>query len=327
MKIFITTPCLIPHGGIRVILEWADRLAGRGHNVILYCSRTQDSSKWFPFKNRVQLVNTIQHLQCCDLLIVSSPHDVELLSASSPKKKVVFIQMLEHTFYPEDKKWAERCGKFYFSADPMISISQWNMKWLQEHGRTASTYYVGNGVNFQQFPLYRGVKEEKTVLVEGWVAGNPTKDVDQLGPKVAKRLKAEGYKIISYGLLPLTGEHKDVPDEYYCRPTLAVLNKVYERAAIMIKASRFDARSCAPVEAMAKGTPTARAIIMGDDDLIHDVNCLRCSYEEETLYSISKQLLTDSSLRNRLIQAGYDHVSKYNWDYWMDRVLAVFEEI
>ena len=81
------------------------------------------------------------------------------------------------------------------------------------------------------------------------------------------------------------------------------------------------------MEAMAKGTPTARAIIMGDDDLIHDVNCLRCSYKEEALYDISKQLLTDVELWNRTVQNGYRHIQEYSWDYWMDRVSSILEGV
>jgi glycosyltransferase involved in cell wall biosynthesis len=47
----------------------------------------------------------------------------------------------------------------------------------------------------------------------------------------------------------------------------------------MLKASKYDARSCAPVEAMKCGTVTVRSIQRGDDDLIDGYNSWVCGYD------------------------------------------------
>ena len=96
------------------------------------------------------------------------------------------------------------------------------------------------------------------------------------------------------------------------------MNQLYSQATILVKATLYDARACAPMEAMCKGTVTARAIMHGDDDLIHGENCLKCGYDKDHLYRNAKELLTNHELRKRLANNCIEYVRKYNWDYWME---------
>ena len=132
---------------------------------------------------------------------------------------------------------------------------------------------VGNGVSLEDFPIERRPKASDVVLIEGWNPGNATKDIDGIGPSVARRLKADGYTIIGYGR-DEPKQHRHVLDEYHVSPDLETLNRLYSAATILVKATKYDARSCAPIEAMTKGTVTARAIIEGDDDL-DETNSIR----------------------------------------------------
>jgi glycosyltransferase involved in cell wall biosynthesis len=92
-------------------------------------------------------------------------------------------------------------------------------------------------------------------------------------------------------------------------------------AWMFFKASKYDARSCSPVEAMKCGTPTARALIHGDDDLLHNINCLRGGYSFEEFYPLVEELYTNGELRERLAQEGLKY-SKNNlsWEYWINHV-------
>ena len=230
------------------------------------------------------------------------------------------MQMLEHIFRPTDIDWQERCKRFYLSPHPLIAISQWNIRLLKEDWhRTGPIHYVGNGVNFDDFPLTHEPKDGKTVLVEGWEGYNPAKDIDQIGPAVASMLKADGYTILAYGQTPIkTMPH--VPHKYYCCPNIKLINYLYEKATILIKASRYDARSCSPVEAMAKNTVTARAIVEGDDDLIDMFNCLKVGYDVRLLYQASINLLQNNSLRETLAGNAVNYLLDNTWDIWMKKI-------
>ena len=317
MRIFLTIPSWsTPHGGLRVIMEWANRLT-QWHDVYLYNLKPEKPCSWFDLDENVKLCS-IETMWECDCVIFTSPHDAHLLDMPLPHQKVfTFLQMMEHLFQPTNPQWLRDCQRFYTSQYPMFSISKWGMDWMvNKFGRTAPFIYIGDGVNLDEFPIYEGKKDGKTVLIEGWQSGNPSKDVNHITHEVAAWLRADGYKIVAYGALQNVTDRKVLHD-YHCRPSPNLLNKLYEEATILVKATLYDARACAPMEAMTKGTVTARAIIEGDDDLIHEYNCLRSGYDKDQLYANAKRLLTDTELREKLAKNCIDYVRQYDWNYWI----------
>ena len=323
MKIALTVPSMsVPHGGIRIIIEWANRLS-KNHGVILFCRKGVTPPSWMTISRKVKLTSNIRDMHFSNLLIICSPHDIDLIKTpGTPKRKIIFLQMLEHLFKPHDAAWGEKCDRTYASDLPLIALSQWNIDFIKKNYPNRGTvYHVGNGVNFKDFPIDSSCKKDgRTVLVEGWESSNPSKDTYGIGPKVAERLRAEGYRILAYSHLPLS-RFVDVPHEYYLRPTIERLNDLYRRASILIKASRYDSRSCSPMEAMTKGCVTARAISIGDDDLVDDINCLRVDYNDEPgLYAAAKTLLTGRSLLARLRTNCLEYVQEHSWDYWMPQI-------
>ena len=230
------------------------------------------------------------------------------------------MQMVEHMFRPNDAAWYEKCVKFYTSPHQMFAISKWNIDVVVgDFGRTGPIHYIGNGVNLRDFPIERPEKDGKTILVEGWEGYNPAKDIDCVGPRVANALKQKGYTILAYGQVPLTTMPWAL-DEYHFRPPLAKINDLYSRATILLKASRYDARSCSPVEAMTKGTVTVRAIVKGDDDLIGCKNSIRCMYDYGEAFRRCIELLENRTILSHLRSGCYEHVQKYTWDYWIEKI-------
>lgn len=329
MKVFLTCPALTPHGGIRVILEWANQLAARGHDVALRTDDMQDPAPWFTLDPRVRIHRSGDAaFTDADLAIISSPHAVEYLEcAGGPPRRVAFMQMAEHLFRPGDLWWEDRCGRFYRTRWPLLLISQWNQHLVTaEWGRTGPTHYIGTGVNLTHFPISRRPKDGKTVLVEGWWPSNPSKDQDRIGASVAARLRRRGFRVLAYGLSgPKRDGWKHVPHEFHTRPDLATLNDLYDRAAVLIKATRYDARSCSPLEAMTKGCVTARAIFQGDDDLVHRSNALRTEYDEDELFDAAMQLLTDHQLRERLAENCRAYAQSIEWGRRFEEIMQLLE--
>lgn len=274
---------------------------------------------WFNLSPSIAIVNDLKN---CDLLIIGSPHGIHLQDhRRAPEKIFIFLQMLEHLFRPADRAWVELCRKFYTSPHPMILLSFWNYEWLVEkYNRTGVTFYVGNGVNTKDFPIRAGHKNTKTILMESPITTNPTKDVDRIGLRVATRLRKEGYVIIGYGRTPCPA---DIFTSFIERPTADEMNVMYSVARILLKATRYDARSTSPMEAMTKACVTVRAIELGDDDLINQINCLRGSYDEESLYYNAKAVLTDDDIRQTLAENCLDYVEKFSWDYWFPKIEAI----
>jgi hypothetical protein len=308
MKILITIPGFSPHGGIRVILEWANRLQKLGNEVTLLCSGKVTEIDWF--KNTVPIVTNVIASKY-DCLIITSPHDVNLLDSYHPKKKFVFVQMLEHLFNPTNINFYEKCVKFYRADCPMFAISKWNIESMTyDFGRAGKTIYIGNGINLDDFPISHKEKDYKTILLESPEPTNCAKDVDRLALKFGSDLKQSGYRITGYGIKK---PESDIFDEFIVKPDLPTLNRLYEDAFLMIKATRYDARSTAPIEAMTKGTVTLRAIGKGDDDL-DSSNSFRCDYNENSLFiELTGIILNLNKIKSLQNNCRY-YAQENNWD-------------
>lgn len=322
MKILITTPDFSAHGGIRVIMEWANRLT-KWHDVTLYpLKRVQNHLFSVSKKLKVDYDPQIKDFDC---VIITSPHSIHLEKQIQPGQKCfLFLQMMEHLFRPNDTEWFELCYQMYSSKHPMFCISSWVIDALHaQFTRKSYTHLVGNGVNLDEFPISHTAKNKKVVLVEGWDAANPTKDVHNKAAKVAIELKHNhGVQIKAYGRQRPRFMPNEI-DEYVALPSLADMNRLYEEATILIKASKVDCRSCSPMEAMTKGTVTARAINMGDDDLNAGQNCMRSLYNENLLYGHAEALLLSDHFRNNLADTCRKYVQTYNWDYWMQNINSI----
>ena len=316
MKIFIQSPNINSrHGGIRVINEWANRLGKFGHRVVLYNQAGAVRCDWMNINCKI--VSSLELLTRSDVLIITSPHGAFLLDKDKPVKKIVFLQMMEHLFNVSNKKLFMNTMALYTTKYPLISISQWNIRQLQNtFKRTGITKYVGNGVNLDDFPISDKPKDGKVILLESPEPTNFCKDVDKIAIKVAFRLKQEGYIIKGFGIKQAK---ESIFDEFVLNPDLDTINRLYEEATIMIKATRYDARSTAPLEALTKGTVTVRGIIEGDDDL-NASNSFKTAYNYDKVYECAKYALENKEERKKRAKAGQDYVQTYTWDYWMKQI-------
>lgn len=308
--IVITCPGFSRHGGIRVLMEWANRLGA----VILNTGK--GTPDWFDLKAKVYTDPAI--INDCQTLIIGSPHAIDLQEMEGSHKTFIFLQMIEHLFKPTDKVWFDKCKRFYTSPHPMILGAHWNNDAVKQMGRTAPTYYVGNGVNLDHFPICTKPKQDRYVLLESPMSTNPVKDTDGVALRVAAKLKQKhGVRVIGYGANDVKAM---MFSKYATRPDLATMNELYSTASILIKATKYDARALAPMEAMTKMCVTARGIINGDDDLIHNVTALRCGYDHRELYEISERLLLDSQLRESLSENCLNYVQKFTYDYYIPQI-------
>lgn len=322
MTITITTPGFPVHGGIRIIMEWANRLSETNTVHILTTARDKSHPTWFPLSPRIQVHNKPTVLKVTDVLIICSPHSIDLQDhPHCPKKVFIFLQMMEHLFRPSDKAWRELCYKFYLTRHPVILGAHWNASWCREMGREGKIYYVPNGVNFDHFPVERKKQFRKTILLESPDSSNPAKDTDRIALKVAERLSKKGIQVLGYGAHPL-GRYPFI-DMWYVKPSLERMNDLYRKADVLVKATHYDARALAPMEAMTKGCITARAIDLGDDDLIDGRNCIRTSYDEDNLYTAAMILLEDEHTRDRIKENCFEYASSAGWDPYIEMVRTI----
>lgn len=330
MKILIISPSLNPHGGIRVLVEWANGLARRGHHVTLQVEAGPIRVDWIDISPAVEVLpGPGWELHGYDVAIAGTPPIANRMDAMSGSAERFFLlQMAEDMFAPNYAPWVKACRRSYTVKMPIIGISRWVEAHVRKWRDNGKMFYIGNGVSSDFKP---GKKDrELTVIVECWGGypgnSNPAKDISQLGPKVAQHVKQKyGARVIAMSQFP-NWTYQDVPDEYIEKPDQQTWVRTMQRGHLMIKASRYDARSTAPVEAMACGAPTARALVEGDDDLIHEYNCFRGGYSLDELIEHAERLIEDSEVRATLAANGLKYRQQYlSWDYWMGKVEGIFK--
>ena len=337
MKILIITPSLAPHGGVRVLVEHANGLAHQGHDVTLQVVHKPEQAlpNWVDFHEDVEIQSgAIKYNPArFDAIIYGSPFlAVQFHSHYKDAKTFLLLQMCEELFNPDNKAYVQQAIESYHLPIPIIGISQWNKdRILTEHKRDPNLPYhlIGNGVSDNFKP---GIKDEGlTVLVEGWVGYNPAKDTEAIAPRVAKHLKQKyGVRIIAYSQFPLShkdAKFKDVPDEYYVQPTAQQIVLLNQRATFLLKASHYDARSCAPVEAMKCGTPTVRAIDLGDDDLTHKYNCMRGGYSYDEMICNAEMMIEIEYLCQTLAEHGMQYAeTNLSWPHWSNELYKIISQ-
>jgi len=297
MKILITSPSLNIHGGVRVLVEWANHLSRRGHTVAFQSDQGPAPKHWINFDSQVKIIygKVVPPDFDPDVIVAGCPYlALRLRDQNTRAKKFFLLQMMEHLFGPQNQQYVNQCKESYNVPYPIFTISRWNECMLRrDFGRKGVTHYIGNGVS-DDFKPDPAIKEkELTVLVEGWEGYNPAKDMQQVGPNVAKWLKEKyGAKIIAYSQFQIKTQ-PEVPDEFHHAPSPEDIVKLYQRAHILLK--------------------------VGDDDLINGVNCLRCDYDEQQLKSIAGRLVEDEALRAELAANGLGYRERWlSWPRWME---------
>lgn len=328
MRISYLFPSFNIHGGIRVGIEHCNHLAARGHAVTIHnVNARKMPSPWIEIDKRIDVVYGPVIDPDADIIVaLTPPTALTLAGLKTNAKKFYFLQMAEHLFASNNKNWVTQCHYSYRVPFPIIGISKWVEAEVRSLGRTGKMYYIGNGVTDNFKP---GKKDKDlTILVEGWEhMRNHAKDVLNYGPTIAKWAKETlGAKILAYSAHPCQ-TMPDVPHEYHCQPDPKKIVELYQRAWFLLKCTKYDARSCAPVEAMKCGTPTVRAIDKGDDDLAGGINCLKSKYTlgyEQVLENV-REMCENSTLRESLAISGLEYAKEnLNWWRWIDELETIF---
>lgn len=285
-------------GGVRVIIEHVNRLAARGHSVVVVAPSAAPPS-WIKLDVPVVPRGGFEQGEPFDVVVATGFQTVEWSLRIPARRRYYFVQMMEYEFFRPGATGHEIALNSYQVAKEhglrVITIARWLQETMREVWGLDSVI-VPNGVNQEHF--YPDGFKQAAILVEG-DKRNPAKDVEEIGWRVALKLREEhGVKLWGYAAAsnPYMGQF----DTFVFQPTTAQMRQMYSRAWFLLKASRYEGRACAPVEAMACGTTCARAIIRGDDDLINGSNCVLTRYNYDDLLEAGRMLVQDKKLRARL---------------------------
>lgn len=342
-----------PIGGFKVVYEYADGLAGRGHDVtvahIAYLSLKSDSlwtkirghflfhtkqlvlnnwkpTSWFSFKNKVRLtwIPALYplFLPKADAYVATWWKTAEFLAAWRGLKgeRLYLIQHFEVWGGPEvavRATWRAPLKK--------IVIAKWLRDIAHEEGLDA--WYIPNGLDFDKFGIDVPIRNRSPFCVAMLFHNYDWKGTgDGLG---ALKIVNAMFPTLKVALFGIPDKPKDLPDWiiYHQKPTQQKLREIYNQAAIFLAPSWVEGWPLPPSEAMTCGAAVVATDIGGHREfcLEGQTALLAPAKSPEALAKKIIHLMEDNKLRIQIAEQGNKFIQKFTWDKALDAFENVLE--
>lgn len=331
-----------PVGGYKIVYEYANRLARRGHKVNVICpidiSNSRGSlwrgyirtrrkvatwvrGKWFRFDSSVNFLvpPTLEerHIPDADCVVASDWPTAYRINDYSPQKgkKYYFVQGYETWLGDKDKEIVNRTFKLPLTK---IVISQWLLRQMEDIGESAVA--VPNAIDTSVYALTNSIEDR-----DAYALGMLYHTASFKG--VADGLKAVGiaretYPQIKLNLFGVYPKPKKTPSwaSYARRPGLRELVRLYNNVSIFVHTSEIEGWALTPFEAMACGCAVAATNSQGILDYAeHDNNALISpARSPEQLAANIIRLVEDRDKRISLAKAGNERIRQFSWDKSVD---------
>ncbi len=324
MRIVFVEPHLELYGGIRRVLEFANRLADRGHDVAVYHPSGQPCS-WMPCRAEVYPLHDI-YLNTAnipaDVLVFNNPPQYRVAQRAIAKVKLFYILALydrEQLKRFTIRQWWPRKGRMLSLKRclqlPFVHVSNatWMQTWLRDNLSLDTELQLG-GVNFDYFHPIANARSTETAR-RLWPNARPDsfRILTSGDPREHK-----GYREVvaasellkkQFGHLVWATYHgRQIPQEQ--------MAEAYSAADLFVDAQWYAGWNNPVVEAMACETPVVCSNIGGVADFArHDVTALLVPPREpEPLAAAVAHMVSNEGLRRRLSDAARRKVEMFSWD-------------
>ncbi|MDF2048836.1 glycosyltransferase family 4 protein [Arthrobacter sp. Cr_A7] len=338
MKITFLLPGFSPNpiGGYKVAYEYANFLAGMGHQVnIIHSWRfSRDESgfdnpvdvlrrlryapevarntrpSWFAFHPGVRLANkfftALRDLDGSDVVIATACQSAPIASEHALKRKSAGVYFIQH--YEDWSKDAAFVNRTWQLPLQKIVIAPWLQEKAAELGVSAEL--VPNAIDAEKFPLGPSV-HARSLEVTAMVSPQEWKRTD-LVCEVLRRAKARvpAMKATTFGVCP---RPLDLPDwvEHFQQPSTEELRALYQRSRIYLCTSDAEGWHLPPAEAMMSGSAVVSTDIGGVKAYAEGAALFSPVGNAGALVDNVVRLLADEAECVRLARCGYAKLSGY----------------
>jgi len=325
-------------GGIAVVFQHLELLAGAGHDVFL--TTPAAAPDWYPLKVPVYRIESISPalIPSADIIVIASWRIVKPVIESGKGIPVYLCQGYEASL-KELAAFKSGIDEAYSAGMPVLTVSP-HLSNLIRDRFNAETYYIGQTVNRKIFHpqrnplkrLFTSFRRSPRLLVIGPFEGS-YKNVPTILRGIA--LAGKGFKkppdLIRVSQFPLSREEESIikPAEYHYRVPYGRMGVIYRSSDMLISLSTEAEGFGMPVlEAMACGVPTILSRIpshLGFDDP-HDY-ALFVDSQPEALSEAVWRMCHDASLRLRLANRGLAVADKFIPGTLLARLINAFGSI
>jgi glycosyltransferase involved in cell wall biosynthesis len=303
------------YGGIRRVLEFANRWVDQGETVQIY-HPTGEPCTWMECRALTRPLGEIGR-QDHDVVIFNNPPDYARARRVRARARVFYIlELYDHDrllrfdpkiFWPRKGRMLalKRTLQMPFV---MVANATWIQLWLHEHMDLDVELQLG-GVNrelFHSVPRVRGGDGGFRVLCSG-------------DPREHK-----GTATILEAVERVRREHRVELDTYHGKGIPQDrMAMTYAAADLFVDAQWHAGWNNPVIEAMACGTPVVCTDIGGVRDFaFHDRTALLVPpHDPEALARAMARMIDDTALRERLAAAALAGIARFDWDKAADEFL------
>jgi glycosyltransferase involved in cell wall biosynthesis len=337
-----------PGGGIKVVYEYANGLAMRGHDVtVIHPSRLEIDTpvtkrpaklwrflyrkasggyrpdRWFEIDRKVRLkwVPSLhpRYIPPGDATIATACATAEWLAHYPPEKGNPFYLIQGYETFAFSEKRLLATWRMPFQK---IVVSRWLQKIVEGIGESAA--YIPNGIDFEKFGIDIDIIKRDSFSIAMMHHRAESKGC-QDGLEALRRVCAQvpNLRVSLFGLDPGIGT-SDEHISYIHDPSQDRLRRLYNEAAVFVAPNRIEGWGLPPAEAMACGCAVAATDNGGHREFAeHGVTALLSPVKDPS--SLAKnilQLIQDKELRHRIALAGSARIHTFTWP----QSVAAFEK-
>jgi glycosyltransferase involved in cell wall biosynthesis len=349
MKITFLQSSLWLSGGARVVVEYANRLSQKGHQVAIVIPKGTVSAELgqeldpavkicaasVPLTKPISLFN---QLRLALAMVAAVPKSDLIVTTHTPTTVVSLVagkilgRGIPVWFYMDyPGMFAERPLEGWLLRHALgwhraaLVLSSHSAQELNSFSQ-GKTYLVGLGLSNPDllYPLSadqseRGLGEKRTILYVGDF--RPRKGLSDFLAALERVYQVE-QNIEVWTVLKEPGEvHTQVPLRQIYRPGAAELAELYRSCSLFVSASWFEGFGLPPLEAMACGAPVVVTDSGGVQDFVRDGdNCLLVPPRSpERMADAMLRVLRDAPLAARLRKNGPPTAANFTWEKATER--------
>lgn len=307
-------------GGLKILIEQANHLQKKGHNVSLYCHMPKPewidiSCRYYQVPIDMQLYKFVNHSD----IVISGYWDliIDALKINAPLKYYMAQGDIDIFEYENNEPIFRNITTIAHSLPvKIITVSNLMKRKIQKYYSRKSTL-IPNAIDTN---IFYPIKNKSNIFPKILLIGN-----DKLSFKghndIIKALivlKNKGYEFNITWITPInpTKDYaNDIEIDYIISPSQKILGDIYRNCDICITGSKYESFSLPPLESMASGIVSISAANKGVKEYaIDNENCLL--YEPGNVDQLVEKLILifdSNTLRQSIIKKGLETAKIYNW--------------
>ena len=321
-------------GGSKIILEYANRLAEKGHkiNIVTY----DEYPSWYKLSDKINFIRVPENIEIekyipdSDVVVPTSWKCIRRAVKANKGPVAFFEQGGSHLFEIDRlSKLKQRVVYERMQLPPFIyTVSRYSADKLREiYGRDASVMY--NALEDSIFfPRKEQREREETSIT---IVGSEDFKFKNIGEvlKVIRELKQKYPIKLNWITQTKPKVNEQEGKEAIINPKQRVIGDVLRDTDIYICNSEYESFGLPTLEAMTCGAAVITTDTGGMRDFVVDgENALVINHhDKEDMKSKIENLINDRDLMNRIAHNGMVTASKFNWDNTIMQMEKYFREL